>query len=169
MVYFSPMPDIPAPNPPGMIGPSPSERGRPAVPADPAEHARRVAREWQDVGEAYARRRMKELGIPEDMIGAGDAYRGIPPRAFVAEETSGGYITTGITINSGCLNPDLLKGGKGGRIWPKARLRDRIDAIIAHEWEESKTVDHVAALKAAAKTGLPVTEGARRILKAMAR
>jgi hypothetical protein len=30
-------------------------------------------------------------------------------------------------------NPGLLKGGKGGRIWPKARLRDRIDAIIAHE------------------------------------
>ncbi len=157
------------PNPPGMTGPSPSERGLPAVPADPAEHARRAAREWHDVAESYVKRRMKELGIPDEMIGAGDAYRGIPPQAFVPEERTGGYITTGITINSGVLNPELLKGGKGGRIWPKARLRDRIDAIIVHEWEESKAVDHVAALKAAAKTELPVTDGARRILKAMAR
>jgi hypothetical protein len=157
------------PNPPDMIGPSPSERGLPAVPANKAAHAQQVAREWRDVAETYIRRRMKELGIPEEMIGAGDAYRGIPPRAFEPEEQTGGYITTGITINSGCLNLDLLKGGKGGRIWPKARLRDRIDAIIAHEWEESKTIDHVAALKAAAKTELPVTDGARRILKAMAR
>ncbi len=87
----------------------------------------------------------------------------------MAEEREGGHITTGITVNSGCLNPDLLKGQKGGRIGSKARLRDRIDAVVAHEWEESKTVDHVAALKAAAKTDLPVSEGARRILKAMAR
>ena len=157
------------PDPPGMIGPSPSERGLAAVPSDPAEHAHRVAREWADVAETYVRRRMKELGIPDEMIGAGDAYRGIPPQAFVADEKTGGYITTGITINSGVLNPELLKGQKGGRLWPKVRLRDRIDAIIAHEWEESKTVDHVAALKAAAKTELPVTEGAWQILKAMAR
>jgi hypothetical protein len=167
LCYPSSMTD--GPNPPGMVGPSPSERGLSAVPSDPAIHAQRVAREWEDVAESYVKRRMKEQGIPHDMIGAGDAYRGIPPRAFVADERTGGSITTGITINSGCLNPDLLKGGKGGRLWPKARPQDRIDAIIAHEWEESKTVDHVAALKAGAKTELPVTEGARRILKAMAR
>jgi hypothetical protein len=157
------------PTEPGMIGPSPSERGLPAVPADPAEHAVRVALEWRDVAETYVRRRMNELGIPEGMIGAGDAYRGIPPQAFVSHEREGGHITTGITVNSGCLNPDLLKGRKGGRIWPNSRLRDRIDAVIAHEWEESKTIDHVAALKAAAKTKLPVSEGAKQILKAMAR
>ena len=154
---------------PGMIGPSPSERGLPTVPTDPAEHAHRVAREWSDVAESYARRRMKELGIPDDRIGAGDAYLGIPPRTFVPDERTGGYVTTGITINFGVLNPALLKGRKGGRLWPKASLRDRIDAIIAHEWEESRTFDHVAALRAAAKTELPVTDGARRILKAMAR
>jgi len=69
----------------------------------------------------------------------------------------------------GCLNPDLLKGKKGGRIWPKARLRDRIDSIIAHEWAEDQTLDHDEALKAAAKTELPVSDGAKRILRAMAR
>ena len=41
----------------------------------------------------------------------------------------------GITVDSGVLNPDLLKGRRvaaSGRV----RLRDRIDAIIAHEWAE---------------------------------
>ena len=56
-----------------------------------------------------------------------------------------------------------------GEIWAKARLRDGIDAVIAHEFAESKTIDHVAALKAAAKTRLPVTDGAKQLLKAMAR
>jgi hypothetical protein len=54
--------------------------------------------------------------------------------------------------------------GKGSRVWPKSTLRDRIDAIIAHEYEEDRTGSHEAALKAAPKTGLPVTKGARRIL-----
>jgi hypothetical protein len=71
-------------------------------------------------------------------------------------------------IYLGVLNPELISGN-GSRLWPRARLRDRIDAIITHEWEESKTTDHVAALKAAPKTELPITDGARRILRALAR
>ena len=39
--------------PPGMIGPPPSARGVPAVPADPAEHALHFARDWSDVAEAF--------------------------------------------------------------------------------------------------------------------
>ena len=61
----------------------------------------------------------------------------------------------------------MLKGRKAGRLWPKARLRDRIDAIIAHEWAEAQHLDHQVALKAAARTELPVSEGARRILRAI--
>ena len=152
-----------------MLGPSPSERGLTGVPSDPAEHAVRSAREWRDVAESLARRRMRELGIPEEMIGASDPEHGIGRAAFMPHDREGGSITTGITVNSGCLNPDLLRGKKGGRIWPKARLRDRIDAIIAHEWAESKHPSHEAALKAAAKTELAVTDGARRILRAMSR
>ena len=152
-----------------MIGPSPSERGLPAVPADKALHARRVAREWRDVGQSYAERRMKELGIPKDRIGADDPRAGKPWRAFDPDEMTGGSVSTGIVVDSGVLNPDLLKGRKGGRLWPKARLRDRIDAILAHEWAEDRTLDHDEALKEAARTELPVTAGARRILKAMAR
>ena len=78
--------------------------------------------------------------------------------------------TTGVAVDSGVLNPDLLKGEKGGRIWRKARLRDRIDAIITHEYEELRhSGSHVAALKAAAKTELPISDGARRLCRAMAR
>ena len=157
------------PNPPGMIGPSPSERGLPAVPADPGTHAQRVAREWRDVGQSYAERRMKELGITKDKIGADDPRAGKPWRAFDPDEKTGGSVSTGIVVDSGVINPDLLKGQKGARVWAKATLRDRMDAIIAHEWAENGTLDHVAALKQAAKTELPVTDGARRILKAMAR
>jgi hypothetical protein len=154
---------------PGMIGPSPSERGLPAVPGNPAEHAIRSAYEWRDVAESYVRRRMRELGIPKDMIGASDPEHGVEQAAFMPHDREGGNITTGLTVNSGALNPDLLKGGKGGRLWPKARLRDRIDAIIAHEWAEARHSTHEAALKAAAKTELRVTDGARRILRAMSR
>jgi hypothetical protein len=52
---------------------------------------------------------------------------------------------------------------------PSARLRDRIDAIIAHEWEEDRLGSHEAALKAAPRTELPVSDGARRILRALGR
>ena len=112
---------------------------------------------------------MSELGIPADKNGAPDYDRDGRWRAFDPRIRTGGTITTGVVVNSGCLNPELLKGEKGGRIWAKARLRDRIDAIIAHEWEEDRQGTHEAALKAAPKTDLLVSDGARRILKAMGR
>ena len=154
-----------------MIGPSPSERGLPAVPADPAEHAQRVAREWQDVAESNVRGRMKELGISPDRIGAIEYSEGGVRRAFSATEGMGGTCDQfgRLYVDSGCLNPELLKGQKGARVFARARLRDRIDAIIAHEYEENRTGSHEAALKRAAKTDLKVTKGARRILKAMGR
>ena len=55
------------------------------------------------------------------------------------------------------------------RVFAKAKLKDRIDAIIAHEYEEDRLGSHEASLKHGAKTALPVTDGARRILKAMGR
>ncbi len=72
-------------------------------------------------------------------------------------------------MDSGVLNPDLLKGSRGGRIFPKLPLRDRIDSIIAHEYEEIRHGSHAAALKAAPRTDLPITVLARRLCRAMAR
>ena len=53
-----------------MIGLPPSARGLTGRPADIAEHASQVAREWEDVAESYVQKRMRELGIPEGQIGA---------------------------------------------------------------------------------------------------
>jgi hypothetical protein len=55
-----------------------------------------------------------------------------------------------------------------GKTWAKSRLRDRIDAVIAHEVAESQTGTHEGAEALAAKTTLAVSEGTRRILRAMA-
>ncbi len=150
-----------------MIGTPPSQR--PAIPADPAEHAYDFAHRYTEPLDQYCAMRMQELGIPEDKLGADDLRAHMQWCAFDPHGRESGSITGGITVNSGVLNPELLKGKKGGRIWPQARLRDRIDATIAHEWAESKLINHEAAVKAAAKTELPVSDGAKRILKAMAR
>jgi hypothetical protein len=82
----------------------------------------------------------------------------------------GGANTTGAVVDSGVLNPQLLKGQKGGRIWPKMRLKDRIDATIAHEYEELHAGGkHVQAVKNAAKTELKISIEARRLNRARAR
>jgi hypothetical protein len=151
-----------------MIGIPPSRRG--GRPADIAAHANQVAQEWEDVGEGYVRRRMKELGIPDQQIGQPDYGGDGRWRAFDPYERQGGKNTTGAVVDSGVLNPELLKGKKGGRIWPKMRLKDRIDAIIAHEYEELRVGgQHADALKAAAKTDLPISDEARRLNRARAR
>ena len=75
-----------------------------------------------------------------------------------------------VVVDSGILNPDRLKGAKGGKLWAKARLRDRIDAIISHEYEELiHGGDHEAAIREAPKTNLPISDMARRINRARAR
>jgi len=150
-----------------MIGIPPSGRG--GRPADLGLHASQVAREWEHVGESYVRRRNRELGIPDHMNGEPDYAGDGRWRAFDPYTKTGGSNTTGVVINSGVLNPELLKGQKGGRIWPRMRLKERIDAIIAHEYEELKSPSHAEALKAAAKTELPIRDQARRLNRARAR
>lgn len=52
-------------------------------------------------------------------------------------------------------------------VWAKSRLRDRNDALIAHEDAESLTGNHDFAEATAPDTPLPITEGARHILQAI--
>jgi hypothetical protein len=76
-----------------------------------------------------------------------------------------------MNLNSGVLNPELLGPHPNPRvswIWARARLRDRCDAVIAHEYHEGQGMSHAEAERRAAETELPVTDGARRILRAMA-
>ena len=91
---------------------------------------------------------MQALSIPQDKQGADDLRETMKWCAFLRktgeEETS----PPGSRSIPASSIPICSRGSKGDHIWPKARLRDSIDAIIAHEWEESKSTDHVAALKA---------------------
>jgi hypothetical protein len=139
-------------------------------PADPADHAEQFAHRWSDKLEEYCTMRMSELGISTDMNGQPDYDGDGRWMAFNPYGRKGGENTTGIVLDSGVLNPDLLKGHKGGRIWPHMRLRDRVDATVAHEYEELRHGgDHAAALKAAARTDLPISDAARRLNRARAR
>ena len=112
--------------------------------------------------------RMMELGIDTDRIGA--RKYGYPYRAFWPEEATGGGNVPGrrLTVDSGVFNTELMANRpEAGPLWAKARLRDRIDAIIAHEDAESLTGDHDLAEATAPDTALPITEGARRIRRAI--
>jgi hypothetical protein len=139
-------------------------------PADPADHAQQFARMWADKVEEHCTIRMQELRIPNNMNGQPDYEGDGNWRAFNPYGRQGGETTTGVFLDSGVLNPELLKGQKGGKLWAKARLRGRIDATIAHEYEELRHGgSHAAAVKAAATTELPISRQARRINRARAR
>jgi len=159
--------------PPAMIGLPPSARGLTGRPADPALDAEVVAHEWADVGEAYVQKRMRELGIPDHQIGAPDYNRGGERRAFLPNEMIGGSndLHGRLYVDSGVLNPTLnaeAQGERATKVWAKFRLRDRIDSVIAHEHLEAQGVSHNEVVERVADTPLPITENARRILRATA-
>jgi len=92
---------------------------------------------------------------------------------FFPDERIGGSVVLGgrIYVDSGVLNPELLAEHPepaAADVWAKATLRNRIDAIIAHEMTESETRNHEAAEAQAPDTRLSITEGTRHILRAMA-
>ncbi len=132
-----------------------------------------MAREWDDVAEAYVHKRMSEAGIPDHQIGAPDYQRGGIKHAFLPGEIIGGSHGTGrrLFVDSGTLNPEPNAediGPEASRLWAKSRLRDRIDAVIAHEHLEAQGVSHHEVVQRAPDTELPITENARRILRSMA-
>ena len=159
--------------PPAMVGLPPSARGLTGRPADPALHAKEVAREWEDVAESYIQERMRQLGIPDHQIGAPDYQRGSVRRVFLADEAIGGSYGTGrrLFVDSGVLNPKLnaeVIGSEASKVWAKARLRDRIEAVIVHEHLEAQGIPHDEVVERAADTNLPISENARRILRSIA-
>jgi hypothetical protein len=134
-----------------MIGLPPSARGLTGRPTDVAEHAKQLAKEWADVGEEYVQTRMRELGIPDNQIGAPDYSRGGENHAFLPEEVTGGSNGVGrrLFVDSGILNPELNAEGIGpeaSKVWPHSRLRDRIDAVISHEHQETQGLSHEVAI-----------------------
>jgi hypothetical protein len=154
---------------PAMIGTPPSQR---QIPEEPLLHARQFANEYSDKLETLVEGRMHALGVPENQMGLPDRSRGLPWATFHPNGMTGGSVEgVNIAVNSGALNPDLLTeryGPEVGKLWAKSRLRDRIDAVIAHELAEAQTGTHEGAEELAAETELAVSEGTRRILRAMA-
>ena len=74
-------------------------------------------------------------------------------------------------MDSGILNPRWHAesiGLEAEALWEKARLRDRIDAAIAHEFEEVKAEgSHDLAVENAPETALPINEKVRELLRAI--
>jgi hypothetical protein len=138
---------------------------------DPAEHARDFSARYAEIIELVVCQRMMDLGIPTGRIGFPDPDQGGVWRAFFPQTGRGGVVLgEGIGLDSGVFNPDLLTadyGRRAGRFFARSRLRDRMDAIIAHEFEEQRNGSHVGALKAAPRTALPISPRAREICKAM--
>jgi hypothetical protein len=157
----------------GMLGLSPSARGLTGRPTAISEHAKEVALEWEDVVEAFTENRMRELGIPEYQIGAPDYRRGGEKHAFLPQESIGGSNGTGrrLFLDAGILNPELSAeeiGPSASKFWAGSRLRDRIDAVIAHEYLEAQGIPHDEVVQRAPDTDLPIGESARRILRMIA-
>ena len=148
-----------------MTGTPPSAR---QVPADPGLHAVDFSLRYAEPMNYHVENRMMEIGIDPNRIGA--AKYGYPHRAFWPEERTGGGNAPGrkLTLDSGVFNPDLMTDRAGAdKVWAKARLRDRIDAVIAHEDTESLTRDHDLTEATAPDTALPIRDGARRLLRAI--
>jgi len=162
-----------SPKPAAMIGLPPSARGLTGRPVDLTLHAKAVAWEWDDAAESYVQKRMRELGIPDHQIGAPDYRRRGEKHAFLPDETIGGSNGTGrrLFVDSGVLNPELnaeVIGPEASQVWAKSRLRDRIDAVMAHEHLEAQGIPHDEVVQSAPDTELPISENARRILRSMA-
>ncbi len=150
---------------PGMIGTPPSQR---PMWHDPAAHARDFAQRYAKPLNYLVESRMMELGIDPLKIGVGDPEHGIRHAAFIPHEANGGGNTPDgrLNLDSGILNPDLFKrlGPEASDAYTKARLRDRIDSGIAHEYEESKGGgSHEYAYEHAPDTELPVRHEAREL------
>jgi len=149
-----------------MTGPNPSAL---AIPTDAADHAADFASRYAEPMDYLVSQRMFDLGIAIGQIGTSDVEHGIVHASFMPHDRIGGSNGAGgrLTVNSGVFNPELLAGGPGELEWAAARLRDRLDAVTAHEYEEATHGSQVAALERGPDTGLPIREGARSLLWAM--
>jgi hypothetical protein len=118
---------------------------------------------------------MMDLGIPDDQMGARDPDRNREPHSFCPSERTGGGVSHAgqITLDSGLMNPDLLAVAcdeETHEMWRRTRIRDRVQAIIAHELAEHEYGgDHELALIAGPETKLPISHAAKELLKQMER
>jgi hypothetical protein len=141
-------------------------------PDDPGDHAQDFSRRYADWADYVVAQRMLDLGIHPSKIGTPDPEHGIPHAAFHPDyRNAGGVSPDGrIVIESGVFNPARMDhlGPNVSHAWGSARWRDRLDAVIAHEFEEHALGTHEGAVERAADTSLPISEGARLLLRIIA-
>jgi hypothetical protein len=140
------------------------------LPADITDFANR----YQDALSRAIGNRMRQVGVPDEMIGV--EWWGVDRGPFVRYHPPqlGGNIRAGLNGKPGINVDPAVFDANAPRVgnlpsWKSASLRDRIDAVIAHEYTEALAppgVDfHIHALKNAENTSLTITSRARQILK----
>lgn len=138
-------------------------------PSDPADHALDFARRYAMPMDYFASQRMIDLGIPREKIGTSDPAHGIRHAAFHPDYPNAGGVSPDgrIVIEGGLFNPTLLveQGPEVSEAWASSRLRDRLDAVIAHEHEEYASGSHEGAVERAAESALPIRPAARELLR----
>jgi hypothetical protein len=139
------------------------------LPIDVADFANR----YQESLSRTIGNRMRQIGVPDEMIGV--KWCGVDPGAFVRYQPPqlGGNIRVGIGGKPGINVDAAVFDANAPKVrnlpsWKTSRLRDRIDAVIAHEYTEvlaPSGVDfHIHALKNAENTPLKISSLARQIL-----
>ena len=140
------------------------------LPAEVIDFARR----YRPLLEAAVAERMRHVGVPEDMIGI--RYWGVETGAFVFYDPPqlGGNIRVGldgrpgINVDPAVFDSDAPKV-RDLQAWRSASLKDRVDAVIAHEYTEVNAPAgcdfHQHAVAMAEVTELNITERARGILR----
>lgn len=140
------------------------------LPTDVADFADR----YQDAINRAIENRMRQVGVPDDMIGI--RFWGVDPGAFVRYHPPqlGGNVRVcidgrpGINVDAAVLDVDAPKVGNLPA-WRMGSVKDRIDAVIAHEYTEVLAPPgcdyHVHAVMSAEFAALGITDGARQILR----
>jgi hypothetical protein len=111
------------------------------------------------------------LGIDPKRLGGTDPEDLVYKTFHPGERTVGGITSGGrITLDSGIMNSEAMDepyGQEAGEYWRKLRLRDRMLAAGAHEYEEYEGGSHLESLRRGPDTALPVSEPAREMLRKM--
>ncbi len=142
-------------------------------PTVPAEHAIDFSHRYADDLDILAGQVMLDLGLTDDQIGGRDPDRNGEHHAFFPSEETGGSVNAAgqVTLDSGLMNPTLLDANydvAAREAWRQTRIRDRAQAIIAHELAEAEyDGDHELALIAGPGTELPISRAARELLRRM--
>jgi hypothetical protein len=144
-------------------------------PSDPADHAEDFSHRYAQELDIVAGQAMMDLGIPDNRMGARDPDRRSEHHSFFPSERTGGGVSPAgqITLDSGLMNPDLMAATydeETQKMWRRTRIKDRAQAIIAHELAEHEyRGDHELALIAGPETELAISHAARELLKQMER